>query len=128
LADAYYNIDQSELATTSIGMAVQRDPRLSYFVGTRYIGQINSTIANIAATYELSAKYTLAFNQSFNLSDRQNQNSSVTIIRKFDRLIATLTLYYDAIDDESGFRFGLIPEGLGVGISSDALNQVFGPQ
>ncbi|MBC8109080.1 MAG: LPS assembly protein LptD [Anaerolineae bacterium] len=128
LADAQYNIDQGELATTSIGLAVQRDPRLSYFIGTRYIGQINSTIANIAATYDLSAKYTLSFNQGFNLSDRTNQNSSVTIIRRFDRLLATLTLYYDAVEDQSGFQFGLIPEGLGVGISSDQLNQVLGPQ
>lgn len=128
LADAYYNIDESELATTSIGLAVQRDPRLSYFIGTRYIGQINSTIATVAATYDLSAKYTLAFNQSFNLSDRRSQNSSVTIIRRFDRLIATFTLYYDGINDQSGFRFGLIPEGLGVGITTDQLNQVLGPQ
>ncbi|CAN5383976.1 hypothetical protein BH09PLA1_BH09PLA1_24960 [soil metagenome] len=127
LADAQYNIDESQLATTSIGLAVQRDPRLSYFIGTRYIGQINSTIANLAATYELSAKYTLAFNQSFNLSDRKNQNSSVTVIRRFDRLIATFTLYYDAVNEQSGFRFGLIPEGLGAGITSDSLNQVFGP-
>lgn len=128
LADSYYNIDDNELATTSIGLAVQRDPRLSYFVGTRYIGQINSTIFNLAAAYEVSAKYSLAFNQSFNLSERTNENSSVTVIRRFDRLIATFTLYYDAVEDESGFRFGLIPEGLGVGISSDQFNQVFGQQ
>jgi hypothetical protein len=54
LADAQYNLDQYELATTSIGLAVQRDPRLNYFVGTRYIGQINSTIATISANYELA--------------------------------------------------------------------------
>jgi hypothetical protein len=73
-------------------------------------------------------KYSLAFVQSFNLSERQNQNSSVTVIRRFDRLLLALTLYYDAVDDESGFRFALIPEGLGAGLSSNALAPMFGSQ
>jgi hypothetical protein len=127
LADGQYNLDQYELATTSIGLAVQRDPRLSYFVGTRYIGEINSTIASFALSYELSAKYALLLNQSYSISERRNQNSSVTLVRHFDRLFASITLYYDAVDDTSGFRFGITPEGLGAGVSSDALGQIFGP-
>ncbi len=128
LGDASYNLDEQQLATTSLGFAAQRDPRESYFVGARYIGQINSTIASVAASYVLSQKYTLAFSQSVNLSQRKNQDSSVTIIRHFDRLFVTLSLYYDAIDDTSGFRFGIIPEGLGAGVSSASLQTVFGPQ
>jgi hypothetical protein len=127
LADAQYNLDQYELATTSIGLAIQRDPRISYFVGTRYIGQINSTIASFAMNYELSAKYALLLNLSYSLSERRNQSSSITLVRHFDRLFANVTLYYDAVDDTSGFRFGLTPEGLGPGASTDALSTIFGP-
>jgi hypothetical protein len=126
LSDVQYNLDELQLATTALGVAVHREPRTSYFTGVRYIGQVNSTIATIAANYELSAKYALSFTQAFNLGDRRNENSSVTVIRRFDKLLLTLTLYYDAVDDESGFRFGIIPEGLGAGLSSETLGSVFG--
>lgn len=128
LADAAYNFDEGELATTSIGLAVQRSPRLSYFTGVRYIGQINSTIASLAATYQISTKYTVSFNQSFNLSERRNQNSSVTLTRHFDRLFVSVSAYYDAVNETSGFSFSILPEGFDIGVGSDALNQFFGTQ
>jgi hypothetical protein len=52
----------------------------------------------------------------------------VTVIRRFDRVYFAVTLYYDAVEDESGFRVALVPEGLGAGVSTAALEQVFAPQ
>lgn len=126
LGDVQYNLDQMELATTSLGLAVRRDARLSYFVGARYIGQINSTIATLTANYELSTKYTLNFVQSYNFSDNENQTSSVGLIRRFDRFFITVNAFYDAVEDESGFRFAIVPEGLGPGISSQQFGAIFG--
>jgi lipopolysaccharide assembly outer membrane protein LptD (OstA) len=128
LSDVQYNLDDLTLATTSIGLAVQRDTRLSYFLGARYIGEINSMIASAAANYQLSSKYSLRGTQSFNLGERRNQNSAITLVRLFDRFFMSFTFYYDAIDDESGFRFGIAPQGLGYGLSSDQLNQALGNQ
>lgn len=125
LSDAQYNLDEQSLASTSIGLAAQRDTRVSYFVGVRYIGQINSTIATLAANYELTAKYSLRLVQNVNLGDRQNQDSRISLIRKFDRFFIAATVYYDAVDDESGFSFGIFPEGLGYGISSGLLQSIF---
>ena len=128
LADEQFNLDEMSLATTSIGLAVQRDTRLSYFVGARYIGQLNSTIASTAINYEMSTKYALQFVESVNLSDRRNQNTTFTLIRKFDRFYITFSVYYDAVEDVSGVRFGLVPLGLSRAVSTDSLNQIFGPQ
>ncbi|HVT90033.1 MAG TPA: LPS assembly protein LptD [Tepidisphaeraceae bacterium] len=128
LSDMQWNIDDQTLATTSIGMAVQRDARLSYFLGARYIGELNSTIASYAVNYELSPKYSVRFAESVDLSARKNQSTTFTIVRKFDRFIMTFTLFYDAVDDEGGFRFGIYPEGLGYGLTSDQFQQAFGGQ
>jgi hypothetical protein len=125
LADAQYNLDEMSLATTSIGLAVQRDTRMAYFVGARYIGEINETIGSFQLNYELSTKYLLTAQQSFNFSERENQTSAVGLIRRFDRFFMTVQVFYDAVEDESGFRFGIIPEGLGAGFTTQGLGPLF---
>jgi hypothetical protein len=128
LTDFYYNLDAMAVSSTSIGVAVQRDTRLAYFVGTRYIGELNSTIATFAFNYDLSAKYALRFVESVNLSDRQNQDTSVSLVRKFDKFFMIFTFYYDAVNDEQGFRFGLFPEGFAYGLTSDQFTRYLGSQ
>ncbi|MFT3789096.1 MAG: LPS assembly protein LptD [Tepidisphaeraceae bacterium] len=121
LADANYNFDSGTLATTALGLAVQRDPRVRYFAGVRYIGEINSTIATIAMNYQISAKYSVQLMQSFQITDGQNQTSSVTLNRKFQQFTFSLNVYYDAIDDSGGFSFGFMPNGLSRGLSTNEL-------
>jgi hypothetical protein len=48
----------------------------------------------------------------------------VTLTRHFDRYYASITLYYDQINQQSGFRFGFIPEGVSKGVNSDQLSAV----
>jgi hypothetical protein len=127
LGDAQWNLDEDELATTSIGLAVQRDTRLSYFVGTRYIGSaVDATLASFAANYELTTKYALAVSQSINLSERRNQVSSFTVLRRYDRFFLTVDVYYDAVNEESGIQVGLLPQGFGAGTGQ--LANIFGGQ
>ena len=126
LADEEYNLDTNSLATTSIGFAVQREDRLAYFLGLRYIGELNSTVASVSTSYQLSLRYNLSLNESIDLGTRRSENSSFTLTRHFDRFFASLTLYYDQIDKQSGFRFGFVPEGLGRGVSSDQVGNSLG--
>jgi hypothetical protein len=127
LADEEYNTDKNELATASIGAAVQRDVRMAYFLGLRYIGQINSTVASIAFDYQLSLRYNLATSESVDIESGKSEDASVTLTRHFDRYYASITLYYDQINQQSGFRFGFIPEGVGRGVSSDQLGALTQP-
>jgi len=46
LADIEHNLDEESSRTASVGLAVQRDERIQYFTGLRYIGDIDSTIAS----------------------------------------------------------------------------------
>jgi hypothetical protein len=126
LTDMQYNLDEMTLATASIGVAVQRESRMAYFLGTRYIGELNSTIASFVMNYDLSAKYAIRFSESINLSDRENQDTSVSLVRKFDKFFMIFTYYYDAVNDEQGFRFGLYPEGFAYGLTSDTFARYVG--
>lgn len=119
LGGVSYNLDESELATASLGFAVRRELRMSYFVGVRYIGEIESTIATLAAAYELTPKYTLAASASFGLDDDDDRvSASGTIIRRFDRFQAALSIYYDDVDDLGGINVSIVPYGLAPGFGA----------
>jgi hypothetical protein len=123
LSDAQFNLDTNTLATTSVGLAAQRDPRITYFIGARYIGELNSMIGSFFGDYDITSKYTVRFTQSFSFSENHNETSSVTLIRRFDRYLITLSFYYDAVEDDSGFRIGIFPEGLRYGLNTDQVNR-----
>jgi hypothetical protein len=125
-SDAQYNIDEQSLATAAIGLIAQRAERVTYFLGFRYIGDLDSDIATIAFSYQLTPKYSIGVKQSFDFGSNSDVYSSVSVLRKFDRFFMLFSVYHDQSNNESGFSFGLFPEGLGKGASTDQLTNVFG--
>lgn len=112
IADQQYNVDESKIATVAAGIAVQRDPRVAYYIEQRYVEPLDSNITTFRITYQLSAKYSVDFNQSYDFSQTDNVNTSFGVNRRFDRLLASVTVYNDAVNDETGIRFFLLPEGV----------------
>ena len=125
LADEQYNLDEQDLATASVGLAVQRDTRLSYFVGDRYIHQLNSNIVSVAVNYELSTKYSLSASQAYDYGQNQDVSSSFTITRRFDRFYVMLTVSYDETTGDSGFFLNVHPEGLNFGNEANRVQGLF---
>ncbi len=126
LSDAQWNMDQQNLATASIGLAVRRGERVGYFIGTRYIEDLNSAITTVAFQYELSAKYTLIARESFDFGQNHDVYQSISLQRRFDRFFMLISIYSDEANNNSGISFALYPEGLGRGLSTSALENVFG--
>ncbi|MDQ3440137.1 MAG: LPS assembly protein LptD, partial [Planctomycetota bacterium] len=127
LSDVQQNLDVGQLATASLGVAVSRDPRVSYFVGTRYIEDLDSVIASIVAEYMLTTKYSVSLSQSYDFGDEDgNVYTSASVRRKFDRFHMLFTLYHDEHEDESGFKFAVYPEGL-IGIGGDSSSGFLAP-
>jgi hypothetical protein len=126
VADANYNLDTGTLATASLGLAAQRGERLSYYVGARYVGEVNSTLLNLSAVYDVTSKYSVAFSQAFDMSERSSQSTTVTLVRRFDRYMLAVSFYLDQLDDEGGIRIAFIPEGLGFGFSTYQYDNAFG--
>jgi len=126
LSDVQWNADHAELATASIGLAVQRDVNTSYYIATRYIEELNSNIATVAGSYKLSTKYRLSFSQSYDFSGDGTVSSGLSVQRKFDRFTAILSASYSNTDDFGGVSFSLVPDGLGRGVDSGMAGQFFG--
>ena len=126
LSDIEQNLDENRLATTSVGLAVQRDIRMQYFLGLRYIGPLDSTIASVLMNYQISPKYAVLLAYSFNFAEHQTEQESIQLTRHFDRFYMTFTFFHDNIENNSGFRFGLFPEGLGGNVDTNQLQNLFG--
>ncbi len=124
LADMSENLDRSKLATASIGMAIQRDTRLSYFLGVRYVADLDSTFASFDAHYDMTRKYALDFSNTIDLGQNKGIAYYFSITRKFDRFAMLVRAYYDQTANVKGITFTLIPFGLGHTLGTDQLSQL----
>ncbi len=112
LADQQYNLDEQNLATASLGLASQHDPRVTYYLGFRYIEPVDSDIVIASIYYQLSTKYTVAFSQAYDLGANQDVSNSTMIIRKFDRFFAVLDISYDQTTGMSSYSINISPDGV----------------
>ncbi len=122
IADGAYNLEEGTLATAAVGVAAQRGDRVSYYVGGRYIGEINTSLARLALSYKLTEKYSVILNQSFDLDQGNSRSTSLAVVRRFDRFLVNVSLYFDRIDQQGGIRVGIVPYGLAAGFDSGSLN------
>ncbi len=126
ISDMSYNLDKKELATAAVGILVQRGDHVSYYIENRYVDLLQSNITTLHLDYELSSKYLISLNQSFDFSFGKNVNSSIAIARRFDTFIMSVAIYRDDATGENGFNFNIAPLGLrGGGAGTSALQGAF---
>jgi hypothetical protein len=127
MADAQYNLDEGELATTGAGLIVQRDARLTYFLSARRIEEVDSSLLGVAGFYELSPKYTVMFSQSYDFSQSENVVSAMEVRRRFDTFFISFAYSYSLVDEESGFGISIYPTWWQFrGLDQTAFRDVFG--
>ena len=114
LADGNYDLDDKQFARGNIGLAVQRDPRLRYYAGARYIDDADSAVGTFGLNYKISRKYSIsAFEQyDFAFEDGRNLSTSLTITRKFPRWYGAFTFSYDNSNNEMTLLITFWPEGI----------------
>ncbi|HUU83661.1 MAG TPA: hypothetical protein VM243_09175 [Phycisphaerae bacterium] len=112
LSEANVDLNDGSMDVFNLSLAVERDPRLSYMLGYRYIGDINSNLLALGANYRISEKHTLAFRESFDLGRGETQEFTVGFIRKFPRWYVALTVDLNEADDDFGVSLSAWPEGL----------------
>jgi hypothetical protein len=125
LVDAQQNLDEGKLATAGAGLLVRRDERLTYFLGNRYIDELESNITSIALSYELSPKYTITFSQNYDFGLGENVSTGMALLRQFDAFFAQVSVGHDNTTDQSTFNFNIYPKGLGYGVNAEQLGGVF---
>jgi lipopolysaccharide export system protein LptA len=112
LADMSENLDKGDLATAAIGVLVRRDVRLSYFVENRYVQDLNANITSINLNYNLTNKYDVGIDQSFNFSNGQDVSSGISIARHFDNVTLTVSAYRDLTTNTNSFSVQITPLGV----------------
>ena len=117
MAEAFYDFGDGDCSRLDLGFSVQRDPRLSYYAGIRYVKDIDTAVGTFGVNYQINKKYSIsAFEQyDFCYRDGVNLGTRVTIVRKFPRWYAGVTFAYDARydgDDKITVLLSLWPEGV----------------
>ncbi len=113
-ADTNYDTDSRSLKRANVGLSVVRDPRLRYYLGMRYLQDLNSAIGTFGVTYKINRKYTVSFFEQydFNFNDGENLSSSFTITRKLPRWYAAVTFTFDQRDNDVTMLLTFWPEGI----------------
>jgi hypothetical protein len=114
LGDVNYDTASSTFGRADIGVAIQRDPRLRYYVGLRYIDALSSALVTAGFNYALTKKYEISVFEQYDLrlNGGMNTITSVTLIRKFPRLFTAVTFVDDRVQNGYGVVFSIWPEGV----------------
>jgi hypothetical protein len=123
LADVQQNLDRQKLATAAIGVAVQREARLSYYIADRYIADLDSNVLTFELNYKLDEKYSLQATEALDLAQNKDVFYTFTLNRLFDNFILSAQLYYDQTTANHGFSINIHPLGTGGSVGSYQLAQ-----
>jgi hypothetical protein len=111
MGDANYSLESGRLEQASAGMAIDQSKTLSYFIGNRYVGLLDTDEWTFGVDYQLTSKYELLFTETYDIQAKANILTSVTLIRKFPRLTTAFTVTNDANNSDTTFMFTAWPEG-----------------
>lgn len=110
-----YDLDDSQQAMSIGGVSVRHSAQFSTSADIRYINELDSTLINAAALYELTSKYTVFAGASYDLDGGGFQSTGVEVRRKFSSLEMGVSIEYNDITGETSLGFVLRPFGLGSG-------------
>jgi len=118
LGDMYYDMQSGVVRQFNIGFSKLRWPNLSYYIGSRYLRDINvldekgSNVFTFAATYKLDPRYTVVFSQQFDFDYGANIRSDITLIRRYHRIYWGLTYSADESLQRQSIVFSIWPQGV----------------
>jgi hypothetical protein len=118
LSDLNYDVENRQVEQFDIGFSRMRWPDLSYYVGTRYLKNIevgddkeNSNAFTFAVTYKINPRYTITLATQYDFGLKQKIGSQVTLIRRYHRLYYGLTFSMDESLDRQAIVLSIWPEG-----------------
>lgn len=112
LSDFNVDINDGQMEIFNLGFAVERSPRLSYYIGWRRIAELDSNLLGLGLNYKLDKKHTIAIREQFDLERGETLEFAVGYIRKFPRWYVGIVFDLDEIEDDMGISVSIWPEGL----------------
>ncbi len=109
--DGVYDANRNNMGTSAIALAVEREPRLSYFLGWRYIHDTNNSLVVFGSNYKLSEKHILAFRETYDVDLGRNYSTELVYIRKWPRWYTAISFDMDRALEDVGVNLTIWPEG-----------------
>lgn len=100
-----YDFDQDATVRSSVGALVEHRPGFSSSIEYRDIAAIDATYLAGGSRYEMSEKYTLAANASYNFDEADFQNFNVLVERRFQTGVFGVQVTYNNIREETRLGF-----------------------
>ena len=116
--DNVFDTNSGNLGTSNLSIAVEREPRLAYFAGWRYIHETDSNLLAGGANYKLSEKHTVGIRETYDIDLGRNYQTEIVYVRKWPRWYTAVAFEVDKSLDDVGINFSIWPEGaprLGLG-------------
>jgi lipopolysaccharide assembly outer membrane protein LptD (OstA) len=118
LGDLNYDTQSAVVQQGDIGFTRLCWPNLSYYIGTRYLRNINvleeknSNMFTFAITYVLDPRYTIVFSQQYDFAYKANVRTDLMLIRRYHRICYGLTYSVDESLDTQSIVFSIWPQGV----------------
>jgi len=112
LYDGIMDLNDGAVGSSGVGLHVERDPRLSWLIGHRYVRLSDSNLFGFGGNYRLSSKYTVSFREEFDLDRGQNAGLTITVLRQMPRWFLALTLEFDEVENVDSVSLAIWPQGI----------------
>ncbi|MCD6365761.1 MAG: hypothetical protein J7M14_07785, partial [Planctomycetes bacterium] len=116
LGDLNYDTHTGQIGRSGVSLNVERNPRLAYFTGLRYIRDLDSSVGTIGINYKLSEKYSLSFFEQYDFDFMSGDNlaTRLTFTRRLARWFVSVTFIFDkgGEGDDIGIYVSLWPLGV----------------
>lgn len=107
--------DFDQVVQWRVGMSMQHTPRLSTYINYQEIHVLMSQLLTYGISYQLTTKYRVGVQQTYDFHRDDTSNFDVIIERKLPRWTLRLIASIDEIEEDQSIGVVLIPDGLGGG-------------
>lgn len=105
----------------SVGLYVDRPERLQYFLGFRSIEPVGSESITASTRYRFSQKYSVLMSSTYDFGERQSLGNMIALTRTGTDIEITLGFTYDALTQNFGFVFNVLPALMSTGRNNRAM-------
>jgi len=112
VSEMNFDLNDASINNLAVTYGVERTPRLSYLIGYRYVGDIDSNLLGAGLNYRISEKYIVAVREEFDLERGETVEFDIGLIRKFPRWYVSITFAVDEVKDDFSVSLSAWPEGL----------------
>jgi hypothetical protein len=108
-SSGWYDPQDNGARVFTFGAAMNRPDRTNFYLGYRYIEPVHSQALISSASYAFSPKYAFSASSVYDFATKQSLSNSFVITRVGSDLTMNVGFTYNAILNNFGFTFELIP-------------------